>query len=153
LTVIDIPHVASSANESLEWEINRDLIPAAGTKATLVIEPVGNRGTLASPSADNDPGKTATANSTAPSSKETGLSDVTTDTELMDRLQAAWERSVKPHDAALREAAQAHYDAITAMRYEQQRLIDEADRIQRKIDELEKRYQDMTTPRPAAVTP
>jgi hypothetical protein len=34
------------------------------------------------------------------------------------------------------------------MRREQQRLIDEADRIQRSIDELEKEYQDMTTPRP-----
>jgi len=29
-------------------------------------------------------------------------------------------------------------------------LIDEADRIQRLIDELEKRYQEMTTPQPPA---
>ena len=31
---------------------------------------------------------------------------------------------------------------------ESQRLIDEADRIQRTIDELQKEYQEMTTPRP-----
>ena len=40
-----------------------------------------------------------------------------------------------------------------AFRREQQRLIDEADRIQRTIDELEKKYQDMTTPRPEPVGP
>ena len=49
---------------------------------------------------------------------------------------------------ALREAAQAQYDVIRELRREQQRLIDEADRIQRLIDELERKYQDMTTPRP-----
>ena len=41
---------------------------------------------------------------------------------------------------------------MTELRREQQRLIDEADRIQRTIDELDKEYQDMTTPRPEAAT-
>ena len=51
------------------------------------------------------------------------------------------------------KAAQAHYEVIEGMRREQQRLIDEADRIQRAIDELTKQYQDMTTPRPVPATP
>jgi hypothetical protein len=80
-----------------------------------------------------------------------GLSDVHTDEQLMKRLKDLWERKVAPHDKALREAAQAHYEVIEAMRREQQRLIDEADRIQRTIDELQKQYQEMTTPRPEPV--
>jgi hypothetical protein len=76
------------------------------------------------------------------------LSDVKTDEALMKRLHDLWERKVAPHDKALREAAQAHYEVIESMRREQQRLIDEADRIQRAIDELQKQYQEMTTPRP-----
>src|SRR5439155_25484028 len=41
LTVIDIPQLASNANETLEWETNTDLMPPAGTPATLVISPAG----------------------------------------------------------------------------------------------------------------
>jgi phage shock protein A len=55
---------------------------------------------------------------------------------------------VAPHKKELQEAAEAHYKAISELQKEQHRLIDEADRIQRTIDELEKKYQDMTTPRP-----
>jgi hypothetical protein len=58
---------------------------------------------------------------------------------------------VAPHRQALKEAAQAHYQVINDLRKEQQRLIDESDRIQRTIDQLEKEYQDMTTPQPEAV--
>ena len=53
---------------------------------------------------------------------------------------------VAPRNKALREAAQAHYEVITALRKEQNRLIDEADRVQRVIDQLQKEYQEMTTP-------
>ena len=53
-----------------------------------------------------------------------------------------------PTGFKLTPAAQVHYEVITAMRDEQQRLIDEADRLQRAIDALEKEYQDLTTPRP-----
>jgi hypothetical protein len=77
-----------------------------------------------------------------------GLSDVHADEQLMKRLKELWEKKVAPHDKSLREAAQAHYEVIESMRREQQRLIDEADRIQRTIDELQKQYQEMTTPRP-----
>ena len=41
LTLIDIPKLASSANETLEWETNTDLMPPAGTKVTMVISPAG----------------------------------------------------------------------------------------------------------------
>jgi chromosome segregation ATPase len=81
------------------------------------------------------------------------LSDVTIDQEKVDRLVQLWKQKVAPHDQALKEAAQAQYDTISALRREQQRLIDEADRVQRTIDELEKKYQDMTTPRPEPVGP
>ena len=67
----------------------------------------------------------------------------------MDRLSRnSWEQAVAPHRQALKEAAQAHYQVINELRKEQQRLIDESDRIQRTIDQLEKEYQDMTTPQP-----
>jgi biopolymer transport protein ExbD len=79
------------------------------------------------------------------------LSDVTIDQPKIDRLRERWNQAVRPHDAALREAAQAQYEVLTELRREQQRLIDEADRVQRTIDELEKEYQDMTTPRPEGV--
>jgi biopolymer transport protein ExbD len=78
----------------------------------------------------------------------TGISDVTTDDAKIKKMKALWERKVAPHNTALKEAAQAHYEVLETLRREQQRLIDEADRIQRTIDELQKQYQDMTTPRP-----
>jgi len=60
------------------------------------------------------------------------------------------DRILGPRARALREAAQAHYEVIETLRKEQQRLITEADLIQRAIDDLEKKYQDLTTPQPAA---
>lgn len=79
------------------------------------------------------------------------VSSVTIDINKIDDLKARWKKAVAPHSAGLREAAQTHYEVINSLRREQQRLIDEADRIQRAIDELEKDYQDMTTPRPEPV--
>jgi len=38
-TVVDIPQLRSSKNESLEWEINPETAPKRGTKVTLIIEP------------------------------------------------------------------------------------------------------------------
>jgi hypothetical protein len=82
----------------------------------------------------------------------TGISDVSTDQAKIQALKQRWQKAVSPHNTALREAAQAHYEVIEAMRREQQRLIDEADRIQRTIDELQKQYQEMTTPKPEPIT-
>lgn len=65
-------------------------------------------------------------------------------------LKARWLKAVAPHQQAIREAAQAHYEVIETLRREQNRLIDEADRIQRVIDELTKDYDNMTTPHPEA---
>ncbi len=81
-------------------------------------------------------------------SPSTAISDVTSDEAKIQKMKALWEKKVAPHNTALKEAAQAHYEVIETLRREQQRLIDEADRIQRTIDELQKQYQDMTTPRP-----
>jgi hypothetical protein len=39
LAMIDVPEIASSANETLEWIGNPDLVPPAGTKVTMIIEP------------------------------------------------------------------------------------------------------------------
>jgi hypothetical protein len=36
-SLIDVPQVASSANETLEWEYNPEKVPQKGTKVTLVI--------------------------------------------------------------------------------------------------------------------
>jgi hypothetical protein len=159
MTVIDIPDLASASNESLEWERNPDTCPAAGTKVTMVIEPAGKKvpGEADADHADSkeqpkaDAGHDhAVAAAAAPASNEDGepVSDVKLDEQLIERATKKWESVVAPKAKALREAAQAHYDAINARRREQQRLIDEADRIQRAIDRLERQYQDMTTPQP-----
>lgn len=37
--MIDVPELASSSNEALEWVANLDLLPPKGTKVTLIIEP------------------------------------------------------------------------------------------------------------------
>ena len=162
LTLIDIPDIASNSNETLEWERNPDVAPPAGTKVTMVIEPAGDEGK----GKDAAKGKSradgageqrrdsksdaggAGSDAVADASSD-ALSDVTVDQRRMGELRERWVRAVRPHASALREAAQAHYEVIGAMRREQQRLIDEADRIQRAIDALEKEYQDFTTPRPA----
>jgi hypothetical protein len=38
-SVIDVPVLASSANETLLWELNTDLVPPVGTRVTMIIEP------------------------------------------------------------------------------------------------------------------
>jgi hypothetical protein len=156
LTVIDIPELASSANETLEWEYNPDIVPAKGSTVWMIIQPAGKDATTKpateKPKADAggtkgenifaDPGD-ATATAT-----DEPLTDVKLDEQKVKALRAKWEQKVAPQNKALREAAQAHYEVINALRREQNRLIDEADRVQRVIDQLQKEYQDMTTPRP-----
>jgi hypothetical protein len=150
LTVIDIPELASSANETLEWEYNPDLVPAKGANVWMIIEPAGKEATTR-PAADKlkvdagDPN-----NILAAPIADTALSDVQLDEQKVKALRSKWEQKVAPQNKALREAAQAHYEVINALRREQNRLIDEADRVQRVIDQLQKEYQDMTTPRPEA---
>ena len=147
MTVIDIPELASASNETLEWERNPETAPPAGTKVTMVIEPLGGQrdggkgaGPATRPAAVKEPADADPAGE--------GLSDVQLDERVIERATRRWEMVVSPKARALREAAQAHYDTINALRREQQRLIDEADRLQRAIERLERMYQDMTTPQP-----
>ena len=220
LTVIDVPALASNANEMLEWETNLDEMPAAGAAVTMIIEPAGQEiapplpgqqqaGDAAAPidvpvikvgrgelSLDDRPMSVAELDAALAKLREEGRAKVriaaaddappllvetvrriaakhaleavgaqvtasvqqqardggaavTVDPQKLDDLRARWDKAVKPHAAALREAAQTQYDVIAELRREQQRLIDEADRIQRVIDELEREYHEMTTPRPA----
>ena len=158
LTLIDIPEVASNSNELLEWQRNPDVAPPAKTKVTMVIEPAGNAqdekvapAAGEAPRSNGGPGAGPGAGDAgAPPRVNADVTDVTVDQRRMDALRERWLAAVRPHSAALRDAAQAHYEVITAMRSEQQRLIDEADRLQRSIDAMEKEYQDLTTPRPPA---
>jgi hypothetical protein len=146
LTMIDVPNLASNSNDLLEWEFNPDTVPKTGTKVVMVIEPSGKEAKGVQPPA----GIPAAVPDAAPATTQPAgrSSDVRTDEQAMAEWKAKWETAVRPNAAALKQAAQAHYDAINAMRKEQQRLINEADRIQRVIDQLEKDYQDMTTPHP-----
>jgi len=38
LTVVDVAEIASSSNETLEWEVNPDASPPKGTKVTMILE-------------------------------------------------------------------------------------------------------------------
>jgi hypothetical protein len=246
LTVIDIPKLASNANETLEWETNLDLMPDKGAKVTLILEPAGKveapatmqaapapaapaaggaapkrngidqplvtisetgevklddipvqgpvattlverlqkqltptsrvRVAVANP-VEQNPMARAVINALssagvrflvipqaeagvtpsqrpaavaggAPASKGTGIGEMRADDELIRQLRQKWDQAVAPQANAVRNAAQTHYEVIRQLRAEQQRLVDEADKIQRLIDQLEKQYQDMTTPQP-----
>ena len=153
LTVIDIPELASSANETLEWEYNPDLVPQKGAKIWMIIEPAGKDAATTKTiekkaDATGGPANNIFAAPPAEPATEPRLSDVQIDEAKVKALRQKWEQMVAPKNRALREAAQAHYEVINALRKEQNRLIDEADRVQRVIDQLQKEYQDMTTPRP-----
>lgn len=149
LTVIDVPQLASSSNELLEWERNPDTTPKAGTPVTMVIEPAGVE-PPAGPAV-----AAATPSAAAPSVAPATTQPVDVDGEIHAAEQTAatekkeWEDDVAKHREAMREAAEAHYRIMQTLRSQQQKLIDEADRMQATIDELEKEYQDLTAPRPA----
>jgi len=83
-----------------------------------------------------------------PTSRPMETSTDIADDDLIRRLRERWQRAVAPRAPALRDAARTHYEVMNQLRQEQQRLIDEADKIQRLIDQLEKQYQEMTTPAP-----
>ena len=64
-------------------------------------------------------------------------------------LRARWEAQVLPQEAALREAAQVHYETMQAYQEEINRLLDEAEQLRRQMEQLQDRYDALTTPRPA----
>lgn len=135
LTLIDVPELASNDNQQLLWKIDKEFSPPAASAVTMIIEPM-----------DAPPNDTNGA-ATRPSS-DAGRDATENDPQEIATLRKKWERALAPHRADLRDAAQAHYEVIAQLRREQQRLIDEADRIQRLIDDLEKQYQQLTTPQP-----
>ena len=156
LTVIDIPQLASSANATLQWERNPEATPPPGTKVTMVITPAGKGDAPATKAAEPRPMDAGGPQSNAAPAGATerpdgALSGVAVNEVMVGALRKRWDSAVNPHRNELRLASQTHYDVITALRREQQRIIDEADKVQRLIDELEKEYQDMTTPRPAPI--
>jgi hypothetical protein len=126
-SMIDVPALVSDSNETLEWELNKPAAPPAGTLVTMILEPVGD------------------APATRPAAEETAAES---DDELAE-LRATWRAAVLPRQDDLRTAAETHYAVIADLRARQQTLITEVDKLQRLIDELEREYQDLTTPRPA----
>jgi hypothetical protein len=151
LSVVDVPALKSRAMEARDYERNSDLMPPTGTAVTMILSPATDFSAPASRPTSR-PASAATVPSTAAttqaSDSSSGLSDVHIDQTKVDRLRQHWDETVAPHRQALRQATEAHYQVINELRKEQQRLIDESDRIQRTIDELDKEYQDMTTPQP-----
>ncbi|MBC8107698.1 MAG: hypothetical protein H7Z14_13990 [Anaerolineae bacterium] len=131
LSLIDVPQLASNANETLEWQVNKDIAPEPGANVMMIIEPMGDLPATQKADASLDP------------------ASVTPEAPQLAKLRERWNAAVAPHRNELRDAAQAHYEVLTQLRREQQQLIDQADRIQRLIDELEKQYQRMTTPQPS----
>jgi len=154
LTVIDIPELASNNNEFLEWEVNPDICPAKGTKVYMVIEPVGKGDSKGGEGANAGNGTSvplaAGGAGGAAQGDEAPLSNVKADQEMIKKYREAWERDIRPQAKLLTKITQTHYDTIERLRREQNRLIDEADRVGRVIDQLQKEYQEMTTPRPGA---
>jgi hypothetical protein len=145
LTVIDIPELASNANETLEWEVNPDVAPPKDTKVTMILEPAAKVIEIKA-QADAPAATGGNVLATPAAATDPTLSDVKLDEQKVKALRAKWDNMVAPRNKTLREAAQAHYEVINGLRREQNRLIDEADRVQRVIDQLQKEYQEMTTP-------
>ncbi len=148
-SVLDVGALKSRALEARDYERNADLIPPTGTPVVMILSPMASGQATTQP-AGTPPGDMPASTPVPTDARQ--LSGVHLDQPKVDGLRQYWEKAVAPHRDALREAAQAHYHVINDLRHEQQRLIDEADRIQRAIDELEKSYADMTTPQPEATT-
>lgn len=154
--MIDLPDLASNANDLLEFERNADLMPPKGTKVTLVIEPAGKVAggeapkvtTPVAPEVANTPPTPKPEVAPAPGAAPAGLSEIAIDEKRVQSMIDYHKSVMSPRQKALKEAAEAHYKVISELRKEQQRLITEADRIQRAIDQLERDWSDTVTPRP-----
>jgi hypothetical protein len=152
-SVLDVAALRGRALEARDYERNGDLIPPTGTPVAMILSASAD---VDAPPTTGPVTRPATGPSSSPQAQSAppppSLSDVHLDREKVDRLRQYWNTAVGPHRQALRDAAQAHYQVINDLRREQQRLIDEADQVQRTIDDLEKQYADMTTPQPASTT-
>ena len=146
-SVLDVPDLRSRAIEARSYERNPDLMPATGSVVTMVLTAA-----VAATPPGTRPATMPAADPVRPAGADPSLSAVHVDQAKVDRLRDHWNAAVLPHRQALREAAQAQYEVTNELRREQQRLIDEADRIQRTIDELDKSYADMTAAQPEPAT-
>ncbi len=160
LTVIDIPQLASSANETLEWELDPTTAPPKGSAVTMILSPAGSPGAATRPTTETTTEPTPGAKpeptpeptpgpTTPPTTAPAPATEATVGGIDLEALRKQWETAVLPHRAAIADAAKAHRDAIALLRARQQALIDEADELQRLIDRLERQYQDMLTPPPS----
>lgn len=129
--LIDVPRLVGSANETLEWQTAPDA-PKRGEPVTMILEPLADPTTVAA---------------TQPA--EVGL---TPEQARVQRDVAAmrdeWRATMQPHEAAVREAAKAHYAFIARLQERQRKLVEEADQIEALIDELDRAYEELTTPKP-----
>ena len=66
----------------------------------------------------------------------------------LDALRRQWQSRVLPQTAALREAAQTHYEVMRAYQDRINALLEQADDLRREMDELQTQFDDLTTPRP-----
>lgn len=138
LAVLDVPALKSRAMDARQLERDPKTMPPTGTPVTMIVTPMG----------DGDAPVTMPAASPTSQPAAKPLSMVQINQAKVDRLQQYWLKHVAPYRTELQEAAEAHYEVIARLRKEQQRLVDESDRIQTVIDRLNKEYDDMTTPRP-----
>ena len=139
-TLIDVPRLASASNDTLEWAMNPEIGLQQGQSVTMILEPVMD----AEPSTD---GTLKSEPSVHGETVDGARTWVVGEVDIV-ALRAKWEKAVAPHQRAIKDAAKTHFEVITELRKRQQALIDEADQLQRLIDELEKRYGEMTTPKP-----
>ena len=138
-TTIDVPRLASNANETLEWETNPDVAPPAGTPVTMILTALA---------ADAVPAtEPATRPATNPATNPTTQPGDDAESRLAT-LRRAWEQSVLPQGAALRRAAQTHYEVMRAYQDEINEKLDEVERLRREMDALQERYNELTTPQP-----
>ena len=81
-----------------------------------------------------------------------GYRDVTVEypdgVDDLDALRRQWQSRVLPQTAALREAAQTHYEVMRAYQDRINALLEQADELRREMDELQTQFDDLTTPRP-----
>ena len=216
---IDVGELKSNANETLEWEINRDLAPGMNTPAVMILSPIGGEEAPATQPAPDSNAELVivvkvsrtgdiwvggepvsldaladevrraadTKRAIAPDSERAVPVRVAAEAETpfelirpvmsalleasvgpivlatpqpaagaapdrLAELRAEWERRVLPQSDALRTAAQTHYEVMEAYQTEINRLLDEADQLRREMDELQAKFNDLTTPQPGGAT-
>jgi biopolymer transport protein ExbD len=211
--VIDVAELASSANETLEWEHDPDAMPEAGTPVTMILSPVGGDVVIPATRPADEAQPVVVVKLGADRTLRVGTEDVTREQvaeavrrktqqaeevrvrlvvernvqfqralDILDLFEKAgidnvalrvadpeeqsvvdskadqlaalrqqWEARVLPQSDALQQAAQTHYEVMQAYQTEINALLDRADKLRREMDELQRRFDDLTTPRPMPV--